>query len=252
MTIRLYGVCPAWGLPDVSTFVTKVDCYLRMVKLPYTLVSLLGENFTKTLARWSSGDLPTRPKGKFPYVEDGGNVIGDSSFIIDYLRATYGDRLGENTLKPEERVIALSVRRMVEEHLYWVIVYSCWMEDAVWEDYGRLSFGPLASAEFAAIREGVRRDLYAQGLGRHTRSEVYELGNADLSALSVYLGDKPYALGERPTELDATVYALLARVLWCPYESPLKTRACTLPNLEAYCQRMHTRYYLSGNQRADA
>ncbi len=247
MTIRLYGICPAWGLPDVSTFVTKVDCYLHMAKLPYALVSLLGENFTQTLARWSSGDLPARPKGKFPYLEDGGTVIGDSSFIIKYLRATYGDRLGENTLKPEERAIALSVRRMIEEHLYWVIVYSCWMEDAVWEDYGRLAFGPLASAQFGAIREDVRKDLHAQGLGRHTRSEVYELGNADLSALSVYLGDKPYALGERPTELDATVYAFLARVLWCPYESPLKTHAWTLPNLEAYCQRMHTRYYSNGN-----
>jgi glutathione S-transferase len=247
MTIRLYGTCPAWGLPDVSTFVTKVDCYLRMVKLPYTLVSLLGENFTRTLARWSSGELPIRPKGKFPYVEDRGTVVADSSFIIDYVKATYGDNLGEVTLTPEERGIALSMRRMVEEHLYWVIVYSCWMEDAVWEDYCRLAFGPLAPTELMAIREGVRGDLYAQGLGRHTRSEVYEQGNADLSALSAYLGDKPYALGERPTELDATVYAFLARVLWCPYVSPLKTHASTLVNLERYCQRMHTRYYSGSN-----
>jgi glutathione S-transferase len=136
---------------------------------------------------------------------------------------------------------------MVEEHLYWVIVYSCWMEDAVWEEYGQLAFGPLASAELAAIRDSVRGDLYAQGRGRHTRSEVYELGNADLSALSVYLGDKPCALGERPTELDATLYAFLARVLWCPYESPLKTCARALPNIEMYCQRMHTRYYSGSN-----
>ena len=66
MMIRLYGICPAWGLPDVSTFVTKVDCYLRMVELPYTLVSLLGENFTKSLARWSSGDLPSAAEGQVP------------------------------------------------------------------------------------------------------------------------------------------------------------------------------------------
>jgi glutathione S-transferase len=216
-----------------------------MANLPYRLVSLLGENFTKTLARWSSGDLPKRPKDKFPYIEDGERVIGDSSFIIDYFRARYGDRLGENTLKSEERAMALSVRRMIEEHLYWVIVYSCWMEDAVWEDYGRLAFGPMASAEMEAIRDGVRRELHAQGLARHSRSEVYELGCADLSALSVYLGSKPYALGERPTELDATVYAFVARVLWCPYDSPLKTHARTLPNFETYCQRMHTQYYSS-------
>ncbi len=66
--IRLYGICPAWRLPDVSTFVTQVDCYLRMANLPYRLVSLLGENFPKALAAWSSGDLPKWPKDKFPFV----------------------------------------------------------------------------------------------------------------------------------------------------------------------------------------
>jgi glutathione S-transferase len=247
--ITLYGTSPAWGLPDRSPFVTKVDGYLRMVQLPYTLVSLLGENYAKSLARSASGDLPARPKGKFPYIEDGGTVIGDSSFIIDYLKATYWDRLGENRLKSEERAIGLGVRRMLEEHLYWALVYLHWMEDAIWEKNKRMLFGSLASAEVEAnasvAREGVRRDLYAQGLGRHTRSEVYELGNADLSALSVYLANKPYALGERATELDATVYAFLSHIRWCPYESPLKTHFRTLPNFEAYCERMHTQYYSS-------
>jgi len=145
--INLYGMCPVWGLPDASTFVIKVDCYLRMVELPYRLVSLLGENYTKSLAGWASGELPTQPKGKFPYIEDGGTVIGDSGFIIDYFKATYGDRLDERTQSPWELAIAHSVRRMVEEHLYWVLVYSQWMEDAVWEGYSRLVFGPSSPVD---------------------------------------------------------------------------------------------------------
>jgi hypothetical protein len=32
--IKLLGYIPAFGLPDLSPFVTKVDCYLRMVGLP--------------------------------------------------------------------------------------------------------------------------------------------------------------------------------------------------------------------------
>jgi hypothetical protein len=36
--IKLYGYGPAWELPDCSPSVAKVDCYLRMVALPYTLV----------------------------------------------------------------------------------------------------------------------------------------------------------------------------------------------------------------------
>lgn len=243
--ITLYGISPAWGLPDRSPFVSKVDCYLRMVELPYTLVSLLGENSTKSITRLSSGELPARPKGKFPYIDDGGTVIGDSSFIIDYLRGKYRDTLGENNLRSEERAIALCVRRMVEEHLYWVLVYLHWMEDAIWEANKPMVFGSQLPSQIETFREDVRRDLHGQGLGRHTRSEVYELGNADLSALAVHMADKPYALGERPTELDATVYAFLSHILWCPYESPLKTHFSALPNLEAYCQRMHKQYYSS-------
>ena len=182
-------------------------------------------------------------KREVSHIDDGGTVIGDSSFIIDYLKATYGDRLGENAIKPEARAIALSVRRMLEEHLYWVIVYMAWMEDPIWEESKRMMFDSPGSAEIEAMREGVRRDLYGQGLGRHSRSEVYALGSADLTALSDFLQDKPYALGERPTELDATVYAFLGQILACPYETPMKMHFWTLPNLEAYCRRMHTQFY---------
>ena len=175
-------------------------------------------------------------------------MIGDSSFIIDYLKATYGDRLGENTLKPEERAIALSMRRMVEEHLYWVIVYSYWMEDAVWEEYKpvdvwlhwRLPKSRRIGKMFAGNCTGRGWDATPDRRCTNWGMQIFRRCRS-------ICGDKPYALGERPTELDATVYAFLARILWCPYESPLKTHARTLPNLEAYCQRMHTQYYSSRN-----
>ena len=68
---------------------------MRMVDLPYTLVA------------WRSlQDLQNSPKGKFPYIEDNGKKIADSSFILAYLRATYGDKLGENTLNPQQQAIA--------------------------------------------------------------------------------------------------------------------------------------------------
>ena len=56
-------------------------------------------------------------------------------------------------------------------------------------------------------------------------------------------------MGEQPTMLDATAYAFLTRVLWVPYESPLKTHMQTLTNLVAYCQRMRERYYSTKAQK---
>ena len=41
----------------------------------------------------------------------------------------------------------------------------------------------------------------AQGIGEHSRDEVIGFAKADLTALSDYLGNKPYFMGERPTEM---------------------------------------------------
>jgi glutathione S-transferase len=204
--------------------------------VPYTLVS------------WRSfQDLQNAPKGKFPYIEDNGKKIADSSFILAYLKATYSKKLSDHTLSPRDQAIGHSLRRMMEENLYWVLTYSQWMEEAAWEAYKPVILGSLSPAERQTaetqFREVLRGYLHAQGMGRHSRAEVYEIGNADLSALSAYLQEKPYFMGEQPTTLDATAYAFLTRGLWVPYESPLKTHMQTLTNLVAYCQRMREQYY---------
>lgn len=234
--IKLYGYGPAWELPDCSPSVAKVDCYLRMVALPYTLVP------------WRSfQDLQKAPKGKFPYIEDNGKTIADSSFIIEYLKATYGDTLGDHLFGPRDQAIAHGLRRMLEENFYWVLTYNQWQEEAAWAAYKPVILGTLPAAERPTaetqFREVMHGYLHAQGMGRHSRAEVCAIGNADLSALAAYLEGKPYFMGAQPTTLDATVYAFLTRVLWVPYESPLKTHMQTLTNLVSYCQRMREKYY---------
>src|SRR5262249_18611455 len=207
--IKLYASPSAWDVPNVSPFVLKVDCYLRMVGLPYELCSFQ-----------SPQELVQAPKGKVPYIEDQGQKIADSGFILEYLQTTYGDRLGEQRLSPRDRAVALSLRRLIEEHLYWVIVHARWIEDEVWEQYKYVLFGrygyPPSEVETVAaqVRERIRTYLYGHGLGRHTKEEIYALGNADVTALSAYLEDRPYFLGEEPTALDATAYGFLANILY--------------------------------------
>jgi hypothetical protein len=43
--IHLHAFAPLWRLVDVSPFVTKVDVYLRLTKLPYELVPFSMESF---------------------------------------------------------------------------------------------------------------------------------------------------------------------------------------------------------------
>src|SRR5215469_9531297 len=168
--IKLYGCSPAWGLPDCSPFVTKIDCYLRMTGLQYELV------------HWQSlSDIERAPKHKIPWIEDGAKKIADSGFIISYLQETYGDRLEENSLSPSDRAVALSMRRMVEEHLYWAAFFDRWIDDDIWSSYKPILFGICTAQEYEVapdqIREIARQYIHGQGLGRHSRAEIYELGN---------------------------------------------------------------------------
>lgn len=234
--IKLHGFGPAWGLPDLSPFVTKVDCYLRMVGLPYEHVP------------WQSPeDLLTAPKGKFPYIEDDGRIVTDSEFILDYLRATYGDTLGDLTLRPRDQAIARSLRIMMEERLNWVTAYTRWLEDAPWEAFKRVGFGvvPPEALEPVTeqIRETVRGQLHTQGFGRHSREEVFRLANGDLSALAAYLDDQPFFCGNAPKALDASAFGILAPMLHDGYDAPHKTHLQSLPNLADYWYRLRETYY---------
>jgi glutathione S-transferase len=235
--IKLYQYIAAWGLPDISPFVTKVDCYLRMTALPYEFVRL------------PAVELANTPKGKLPILEDNGRRVADSGFIVDYLKTTYGAPLDER-LSPRDRAVGVALGRMMEEGLYWsAIIQTRWQEDANFAVY-RPSLSafvdlPAEQGERAVnqFRQQILLEFQGQGMGRHTAEENYRLAKADLAALADYLGEQPYFLGKEPTSLDATAYAWLAHILHVPFQGPAKEYAQARPNLVTYCRRMRERYY---------
>jgi glutathione S-transferase len=73
--------------------------------------------------------------------------------------------------------------------------------------------------------------------------EIYDIGKADLTAVSVWLGEKPFFMGATATSVDAIAYSFLANIIVPPLKSPLKDHGMSLPNLSAYCERMKNKYY---------
>lgn len=230
--IKLYQFPPAFGLPNASPFCMKMETYLRMAGLPYTLVNTL--------------DLRAAPKGKFPYLVDGETTIADTGFAIDYLKQRYGDPLDAH-LSNHERAIALAMRRLFEESYYFCLLYSRWIDEAGWALTREAFFGslpwPLRALVPPLARRGIRGEIHGQGTGRHTRDEIYAIGCDNLTAVAGFLDDKPFMMGERPTSLDATAYAFLANTLFAPVENKLTSHARSHPNLRAYCERMRARYF---------
>jgi glutathione S-transferase len=96
----------------------------------------------------------------------------------------------------------------------------------------------------ALARRRVVRALRAQGTGRHSREEIYTLGNEDLQALSRLLGDDTYFFAaNRPTLLDLWAHAFVAEIVTPPIDSPLKKASLAFRNLTDHFQRLQARLY---------
>lgn len=230
--ITLYQFPPVWGLPNGSPFCMKVETYLRMAGLPYESRYVLN---------------PAKaPKGKLPYILDNGKAIADSGLIIDHLKAVHGDPL-DSKLDARQRTTAHLIRRTLEESLYWSVLYDRWLVDENWAITGLTYFGALPRIirrlVMRAARRACVRQAHAQGIGRHSRQEVYALGSADLKALSEQLGTNDFFLGGQPSSVDASAYAFIANLLWTPIDSPLTRAARGHGNLVAYAERMKARYF---------
>ena len=177
--IKLYQFAPAFGLPNASSFCLKLETYLRMVEIPFESVYTI--------------EMGKAPKGKMPYIIDGDRKIGDSNFIIDYLKQTYGDRL-DDRLTASDRAISLAMRRLIEENLYWAMIHNRWFEPKNWEltkEAFFKEFPPILKAIVPNLaRKDMQKQLQGHGMGKHSSTEIYAIGSADLLALSDFLSDK--------------------------------------------------------------
>jgi glutathione S-transferase len=230
--ITLYQFQPGLGVRNPSPFCLKLETYLRMVNLPYEVAS--------------NADVRKAPKKKLPYIQDGNTTIADSGFVIDYLKQTYGDPL-DHSLSPSDQAISLAFRRLIEENLYWAVVYSRWIEADSWAVVRKAYFSDLPPIVRSVVPEIVRRDvvknLDGHGIGRHSREEIYDIGKRDIEALSDFLGTKPFLMGENPTSLDAIGYAIIVNLLHIELPSVLSERAKQFDNLKGYGDRMKDKFW---------
>lgn len=220
------------GLPNPSPFCIKVEVLLKMAGLAYEC---------EFVANPGKG-----PKGKLPAIVDDGQALGDSELIRWHLERKYGADFDKG-LSAADRAVGHAFARMAEERTYWVLVYSRWIEEANWPLFRDTLFagmpGFLRAVLGPQIRKRVRNMLRAQGLGLHSRDEIYAMGTKDIDALATQLGTKPFLLGTEPTSVDAAVWPYILGTLVPPLESPLKQAIQKHANLVEYSERMRARFF---------
>ena len=219
-----------WGMPNMSPFCIKLECYLRMAGIPYESRAASPSN---------------APKGKIPYVEIGGERMGDSQLIIRRFERESAAPL-DTWLSAEQRALGHAVQRMVDEASFFVTVYLRWVDDAGFKtllpEFKKMMPGPLKLA-VPLVRRHVRKLLHLQGTGRHTPDEIQQIGKADWTSIATLLGDKPFLLGERPSSFDASVFGGLEALLGFPHESEVKRHASAQGNLVTYRERIRARFW---------
>jgi glutathione S-transferase len=196
--------------------------------------------------RTDSSGFRKAPKGKLPYIEDGGVIIADSTFIRMHLECAHGVDFDAG-LTSEQRAIEWAFEKMLEDHLYWALIHARWIIDENFAAGPSRFFAavpaPLRPLVHAMVRREVRRNLKGHGIGRHSDDDICRLAVRDLQALADFLGDKPFLMGEKPCGADATAFAFVAGTLTPCFKTPIRVSAELQPNLVAYRDRMLARYY---------
>lgn len=235
--MKLFQLPRVWGLPSISPPCMRLETWLRMTDIPYEFRVMDLVNYPA-------------PKGKIPYIEDQGKLMGDSTLIIEHLKKTRNVDPDAH-LSAAERAISTAFTRMLMENTYWLTVHDRYILEAGWAAYSQL-IRPMVThgypeeahdAVVAGFREQILAGYRGHGIGRHTSEEVHQIGAADLEAVSMFLADKPFFFGDKPSSVDAAALGVVANIIEVPIDSPTLHFGRSLPNLVAYCRRMRERFY---------
>jgi len=223
--LRVFTFAPGWGLPSVGPFALKVLAWLAHTRTPYTQVI---EN------RASKG-----PRGKSPWMEQGGLRLGDSDAIVRHLAAQRGlaDPTATNT-PAQARARAMQIA--FEERFHQILEWDMFMHPDAAEPMRSLigaglppGFGWIV---FAGLRRHFRKQLHARGIGRLAADEIADAGKRMLDGLALCLEDGHGHLASNEPELpDFAVWGQIAPMLCWPMRTPVAQHARSLEPL----RRLH-------------
>ncbi|XP_056005699.1 failed axon connections homolog isoform X2 [Ostrea edulis] len=207
----------------------KLETFLRMTKTPY-----MNDH---------SGQMSK--KGKTPWIEFNDIQVADSQFCIDFIKKKRGMDLN-TALSVEQRSIARAFLKLIEENFYWTMCIElfCNKENIPLLKRSAPLKGPGFWLYYWFVRRAIQSATWGHGIGRHSVEEVWCIAQSDIEALSNFLGDKKYFMGDDPSEIDCSLFGMLTFLLvsmqGTRYEAFTKEHH---PNLVSYFQRMKVTYW---------
>jgi glutathione S-transferase len=225
--IKLYTFPPAFGLRNASPFCLKVEMALTWLDIPFEIIEL--------------ADPRKAPKGKLPYIEIEGEVLADSELILQRLDEMTDGRL-YGSLTENQRAQGYAFTRLAEDHLYWIMVASRWLDMSWFENIKEGFFGSapavLRSAVSGAARRRMAQTYDLHGLGRHNIDEQRDFARRDLAAIRDAVTHQSFIVGNEITAFDFTVASMLAGIIDNRPATWLTHTAAEFPALQEYAERV--------------
>ncbi len=223
----------AFGLFSASPFCVKTALMLQNAGL-----------------RWQRSDLldpRNMPHQKLPVLRTPERLIPDSDLIRDWLEAQGADF--DAGLTDLQKAQSRALVRMAEEHLYFHVVQDRWANDEVWpilrDTFFTVIPALIRKPVSNSIRKSVLKGLAFQGVSRFSPVERQDRLERDFEAISAYLWQSPYLMGEKPTSADMSVGPMLAAMRATPSDTPLTRRIKQDKLLNRYIDRMEQAIPLS-------
>jgi glutathione S-transferase len=183
---------------NASPFCAKLELFLHYYQIPFNIEAALPMH---------------GPYKKIPFVEYQGETIGDSELILQRLIKDYHIELG---LTQPQLAQGRVWQLLLEQHLYWVLVYNRWVPEDSWKKLECAFFSgikwPLRPIIAKQSRKLVMQNLYSQGIGRFSLDHVLQAGRDDLNALSIHLSANKYICGDTFSYFDLIAYATIKNI----------------------------------------
>ena len=227
--IKLFTLGVAFGMRNVSPFCLKIEMLLTSLDIPFT--------------EGVEQDPRKAPKGKLPFLEVDGVRIADSELITQYLdEITNGSVFAGISAK--DKAYGLALTRLAEDHLYWLMVASRWLDDAWFPNVVSGFFG-IAPAFIRPLiangaRKQVRKTFELHGLGKHTLAEQQNFARRDLQAIQDAVGERDFLFGDAPNIYDFTVASILTGYIDNKPVTWLTDLGLEFPALKDYAERVQT------------
>ncbi|XP_021372155.1 failed axon connections-like isoform X2 [Mizuhopecten yessoensis] len=195
-------------VPNISPFAMKLETWLRMNDISYEIIDHMG---------FSS-------KKQSPFIMFNEEEMPDSNFIIEYL-SKYFKKDTYPGMNPEQKAVGRSFLKMVEENTTWSIFWYRYVEHMTeYRNYLKFQVPEEMQEKVGAgLSSSVKDRAWKHGIGHHSSEEIYKIGSDDIRAISTYLGEKKYFLGDTPSLIDCTLFGFLAQIIFVPLDFPMKT-----------------------------